>query len=173
MLGTALQLGQYGSREMRVSSMTALDSRDITCGGIRDHEGKWIGGFTKKLGKGNILLAEMCGILEGLQVAWHNNLKKIIIESDSLQAVSYILASLDRKHPLYPILHKIKLLLANDWDVKVIHISRDSNRIADNLAFRAHVLDFGLYIYDAPPASCVELYRDDSRKASLPALPVC
>ncbi|KAF7830028.1 hypothetical protein G2W53_012361 [Senna tora] len=150
------------------------ESNDITCGGvIRDHEGKWIGGFMKKLGKGNILLAEICGILEGLQVAWHKNLKRIVIESDCLEAVSCVSACLDMKHPLYHILYKIKSLLANDWEVKVVHISRDSNKVANILALRAHVLDFGMHLYDDPPACCVELFRDDSRKVPFPAVSGC
>ncbi|KAF7824308.1 hypothetical protein G2W53_022452 [Senna tora] len=150
------------------------DSNNITCGGvIRDHEGKWIRGFSKKLGKGCILLAEICGILEGLLLAWSNNLKQIIVESDSVQAVNLISVNLDRNHPLYNITHKIKLLLAKAWTAKVVHISKDSNKVADSLACKAHTLGFVLYTFNDPPVCCIDLYREDSRKACLSAYPDC
>ncbi|KAF7817649.1 uncharacterized protein G2W53_031618 [Senna tora] len=65
-----------------------------------------------------------------------------------------------RKHPLYHILYKIKSLIANDWDVKVVHIGRDSNKVADSLTLRVHVLDFGMYL-------------DDSRMVPFPAVSGC
>ncbi|KAF7812776.1 ribonuclease H [Senna tora] len=47
---------------------------------VRDSNGRWCLGFAKKMGKGDILAAKVWAILTGLQHAWHNNHRNIILE---------------------------------------------------------------------------------------------
>lgn len=66
-------------------------SNFIACGGIiRDENGNWLCGFTKFLGYGDALLAELWGIKTGLQICFDNHFSNVIFESDSLLAVNLI-----------------------------------------------------------------------------------
>ncbi|KAF7842148.1 ribonuclease H [Senna tora] len=137
-----------GWHKLNVDGSLNNNSSEITCGGaIRDREGFWSGGFSKRLGKGNILCAELCGILEGLQLAWSKNLNKIIVEFDSIQAIKAITDSIDGGHPFFHIINRIKLFLAKEWEVNFVHIT--------------------------PLASCIEVLIEDCRKACLLDGPVC
>ncbi|KAF7838897.1 ribonuclease H [Senna tora] len=67
-----------------------LYSNMIKCGGVfRDHNGQWITGFHKKLGAGDILQAELWGILLGVNLGIEKGFEKIIFECDSTLCVNF------------------------------------------------------------------------------------
>lgn len=56
----------------------------IGCGGLlRDYLGCWLGGFSKNIGACNVLIAEMCGVLEGLKFALGKGYKKVELQKDN------------------------------------------------------------------------------------------
>ncbi|KAK8606351.1 hypothetical protein V6N13_030637 [Hibiscus sabdariffa] len=60
----------------------------FACGGIaRDHEGRWLFGFNKALGRCSIKEAELWGILIGLECAWNAGFRQVMVECDSLDVV--------------------------------------------------------------------------------------
>ena len=68
----------------------------IAAGGvIRDHNGYWLEGFIANLGTGQILDAELLGILYGLKIAWDDGYREVIVESDSTIAVGLINQSVE------------------------------------------------------------------------------
>ncbi|KAF7821148.1 ribonuclease H [Senna tora] len=78
---TQLDPPMKGWHKVNVDGSLIDSTKSIACGGvIRDHRGTWLGGFLKNIGKGDILLAETCGILNGLQLALLKKVKKIIIQ---------------------------------------------------------------------------------------------
>ncbi|KAF7824224.1 putative ribonuclease H-like domain-containing protein [Senna tora] len=127
--------------------------------------------FPKQTGKGDILCAETNGILNDLLLAWNKNMKKIIVELDSLQAINLIKDNTDKEHALSFIINKITNLFDRDWDVRLVHVNRDGNSLANALAFRDHVLDYGLHAFDVPPHSCIEILREHRTKACVPTSP--
>ncbi|KAF7824601.1 putative ribonuclease H-like domain-containing protein [Senna tora] len=134
----------------------------IRCGGvIRDAEKKWVMGFAKNLGKGNVLLADLWGIRMGLQIAWNNGLSTITIESDSLAAIKMIKGNTYESHPLYAITEDIKRMLISNGSVNLVHISRNANKVADTMAKQGHLLPFGDFLYEEPPIFSSIVYQED------------
>lgn len=67
------------------------DSRNAAVGGVlRDEKGEWIFGYNKYLGKCSIFDAELWGILDGLKISQKREPSKIVIQSNSLEAVQAI-----------------------------------------------------------------------------------
>lgn len=58
--------------------------RISSCGGIFcDADGKWIKGYTKKIGACDALHAEMWVLYLGIEMAWREHFDHLIVESDS------------------------------------------------------------------------------------------
>ncbi|KAK9045415.1 hypothetical protein V6N11_059295 [Hibiscus sabdariffa] len=61
------------------------------CGGvIKDCCDMWIRGFSKSIGRCTILEAELWGIHIGLEMAWSLGCRKLIVESDSKDAIRIV-----------------------------------------------------------------------------------
>ena len=82
----------------------------------------------------DITFVELLAIREGLLLAWKFGFRRVVCESDSLEAVDFIQISVVRSHNLDALLHDIRDLLARDWEVVVVHVPRAVNECADQLA---------------------------------------
>ncbi|MCI11142.1 ribonuclease H protein [Trifolium medium] len=68
------------------------------CGGvIRGSEGQWLGCFCKKIGRCNVITAELWGVLEGLKLANLRGFKKIELVLDSKAALQRFMKKGDIK----------------------------------------------------------------------------
>ncbi|CAL1358611.1 unnamed protein product [Linum trigynum] len=79
---------------------------------LRDSQGTWLGGFCSKMGNGTSIMAELWGILQGLQLTWKKGIRFLILESDSQLALDLIKNRTDAAHPHATILGLIRRLLA-------------------------------------------------------------
>ncbi|XP_016675124.1 uncharacterized protein [Gossypium hirsutum] len=70
--------------------MCQLSGIAIVGGLICDQVGVWIASFTRNLQSCLVLMAELWGILDGLQIAWSFGLKKMVLETDSKEAIQAI-----------------------------------------------------------------------------------
>ncbi|KAF7803451.1 reverse transcriptase [Senna tora] len=139
-------------------------SNMVSCGGVfRDSNGKWLKGFTRKVGIGDSLLAEAWVIKTRLDIAWGLGLKKIVIEADSLSIINMIEKGLDDYHPLFPIIIDIRGIVASDWEVELVHSLRKSNRIANALANWTDTSLVGIEIHRVPPRCCSSILYDDAK----------
>ncbi|KAF7816694.1 reverse transcriptase [Senna tora] len=111
-------------------------SYDIAAGGvIRDHSGNWILGFSKYIGGGPILCAELWAILFGLEQARRIGGAKVIVESDSLAAINLISdLNIPASHHYFPIISRCRSSLALFDDATLTHKFREVNQVADALA---------------------------------------
>ena len=57
---------------------------------LRDSNGKWMAWFVANLGNCSAMVAEIWGASYALQLAWKRNVKKLILELDSLLVVQLI-----------------------------------------------------------------------------------
>ncbi|KAF7844979.1 putative ribonuclease H protein At1g65750 family [Senna tora] len=139
------------------------ESLNLTaCGGIaRDSDGRFLIGFMRNLGDGSVLNAELWSIFCALEVAWHSGFKKVLVESDSLIAVRLINDSISLVHPCSPILARIHYWISCDWEVQVVHIHREGNRVADSLAGHAFGGSLDLVILHEAPAFLFSVLRAD------------
>ncbi|KAJ1394706.1 Ribonuclease H domain [Sesbania bispinosa] len=104
-------------------------------GVLRDHEGRWIDGFSACIADGDPLRAELLATKEGLILAWSKGITYLICETDSLEVVqsldNYMESSM---HPHKDIPSFIKKLLQKEWQVSIIHVFREANLVADKLS---------------------------------------
>lgn len=57
---------------------------------------------------------------------------------------------------------KSKSLMKRDWEVKINHVLREQNGIADGLGRNARALERGIRFLDSPPRAVIESVWGDS-----------
>ncbi|MBA0820130.1 hypothetical protein Gohar_022159, partial [Gossypium harknessii] len=128
------------------------DSTGIaTIGGIlRDKYRSWIIGYNRLVGTCSILDADLWGIFEGVAIAINKGFDRILIISDSQEAIQVIQGRVT-KMSNSALVRRIILLLAkmNFWSIQ--HVPRDYNKEADSLA-KMIVSDNGcIQFFETPP----------------------
>ncbi|KAJ1409283.1 Ribonuclease H-like superfamily [Sesbania bispinosa] len=106
-----------------------------TSGVMRDPNGEWLWGFSGYHGPGSPLLAELLAIKTCLNRAWEANFRRIICQTDSLEAIQ-LLGNIIGVVPtaVSCLLLEVKGLLSRHWDVKLLFVPRDANMVTDYLA---------------------------------------
>ncbi|CAN1178262.1 Putative ribonuclease H protein At1g65750 [Linum perenne] len=114
-------------------------------GVIRNWEGRVVDAFTMNLGKCSITRAELTGAVTGLERAWELGVRELTVQLDSLCAVRLIsdLENTDHQHAC--IVKRFKALMNRAWRVRVTHIYREGNFLADYLASKGHTATLGLH----------------------------
>lgn len=69
-----------------------------------------------------------------MEVSWEKGIKKIIIESDSKEAVDLAEGGCTLDHPLAPVVQKIREKMRVGWEVKLMQCFREGNSVANWLA---------------------------------------
>lgn len=83
-------------------------------GCLRDEYGHWILGFSKFLGRGNALQAELWAIMIGLQLTTqHQPHPKLEIETDSTQVIQLLVENLSNVHPFHSLIINCKFLISS------------------------------------------------------------
>lgn len=147
------------------------DDQRAACGGVfRNHKGEWTLGFQLKLGAGNASMAEILAIRTGLWVSKQMGYQKVVLYSDSIEALRLILHEHTAFHPLLTEIREIRDCIYSNMEVSLLYSPRGNLRCADVLARSAHQSSEGIkYLYQ-PPVSCDDYLREDSKSiyASLP-----
>ncbi|KAF7815331.1 non-LTR retroelement reverse transcriptase-like [Senna tora] len=128
----------------------------------RNENGNWLFEFAKHLGKGCVDHAEIWSIFFGIITGWEKGFKHVIVESDNRNVINLICNRYDGAHPLRNILSRIRELLNRDWHMKIKHVFREGNMVADCLARHAHSIPPGLLMFNSPPSFCNSLLWKDS-----------
>ncbi|KAK8558537.1 hypothetical protein V6N12_041839 [Hibiscus sabdariffa] len=122
-------------------------------GGVfRADNGSWITGFNKTIGIGCPLQAELWAILLGLQLAWDNGFERLLIQSDSKNAVK----RLTSMQALFDPCSLIRAIVRNchrGWATEFQWIPRDGNKPADMLAKLDNLPNYEITIFSQPPES--------------------
>ncbi|EEF32082.1 nuclease, putative [Ricinus communis] len=133
---------------------------------FRNCNGQWCGGFAIKLRDCySAFVAELFGILNGLNIAWNAGFRNIILETDNKTSVDKIYGDSDTKRmgDLEDLLiTSIKEMLTKEWNIKLQHQYREGNRVADALANFA--VDFSpgqIVALHYPPESTISLLMED------------
>ncbi|CAN1138929.1 Putative ribonuclease H protein At1g65750 [Linum perenne] len=147
-------------------SVRAPDNLAAAGGFVRNSHGRILGAFSANLGSCSVMRAELRGADLGLQLAWNLGVKKVILELDSRAAVQSINGEeeFDSRHG--PILFHIRQMMQKNWNVKVQHSYRETNRVADLLANWGHDLRLGVHQFSqCPPHIAREIVNDCIRVA--------
>lgn len=95
-------------------------------------QGNWLKGYTKRLGWCDAIKAELWGILLGLEMAWTDGYKNVIVENNA----QYIVAQINKdSSELNNALGKrIRSFQARPWNLIFHFVNRETNRCAHCLA---------------------------------------
>ncbi|CAL1392202.1 unnamed protein product [Linum trigynum] len=160
-----------GWHKMNTDGANQSNMGMATAGGVlRDHNGTWLAGFCSKIGTGTALLAELWGVLQGLELAWKKGSRFLVLETDSQMALQLIEQRRDEVHPYATILGAIRRLLSQDWMVRLVHTYREGNRVADWLSKHSLVYPFGMYELEAPPLEVNKICYEDEAGTSFPRM---
>ncbi|KAF7801954.1 ribonuclease H [Senna tora] len=155
--------------KINTDGSTNSDASLAGCGGIaRNHQGNWIGGFHSLIGNCSVLDAELWGIYRGLMFAKKKGLQRVIIETDSMEAIDLIEKAITRRFSGNRLVGKIYELSTNLGCVIFNHCNREANNCADRLARNSLSFNFGVTELASPPRNLVSLIARD-----LVGLPSC
>lgn len=154
-----MKINTDGSRKM-VTGMASAG------GLIRDHTGRWLTGFTSKIGKTNNFNAELWGIRDGLCLAIRMGFSSIMLESDSEAAVYVLTKEIDSMSVESTLIADCKLLMRRFQNIRLTHVLREGNQYADFLANLGQTSPWGTSILDSPPEGMITLLERDAMTAS-------
>lgn len=139
---------------MKINSdgCVSKNNRMAGCGGVlRNHYGDWICGYTKNIGNGSVMEAEIWGVLLGLRIAAEVKVGKLMVESDAKEIIDYL------KGRTLPNGNCQKLIEAcwKETDrfekVEFTHILREQNVAADVMAKLMHETSHDIKKLEHPP----------------------
>ncbi|KAF7842298.1 ribonuclease H [Senna tora] len=133
---------------------------------IRKDDGTWFSGFSKKLGKGSIFLAEIWGAFLDLKLTWECNIKKVILETDSILVKNFILKAATSIVPSLSFRKTSMSFYEGDgrfWCVLLIDAA--IVLLINLLKVRSTVALASRFM--SPSMGCDSLYRDDLDKVLL------
>ncbi|XVE95435.1 hypothetical protein REPUB_Repub02eG0096900 [Reevesia pubescens] len=134
-----------------------------TAGGVlRNESGIFICAFIYKIGISSILTAELWAILHGLQICWEKGYRRVLLESDSLEAIQKLNGQISAFDPNHHLIKTIKELHQRDWFCTFHHVYREANGCADWMATHDFHLDLGLHNFDIPPGDLFPLLMADA-----------
>lgn len=140
-----------------------------TAGGVvRDGDGNWCYGFSLNIGICSAPLAELWGAYYGLNIAWERGVTQLEMEIDSEMVVGFLRTGIDDSHPLSFLVRLCHGLLSKDWSVRISHVYREANRLADGLANYAFLLPLGFHLFNSTPDSVMSIVHDDVAGSAYP-----
>ncbi|CAN1839814.1 Putative ribonuclease H protein At1g65750 [Linum perenne] len=139
------QAGQEGWVTVN-SDGSVLGTRGRAAAGgiLRQANGQGIRAYAMNLGVCSITRAEIRGALEGIKQAWNAGYRRVEVQLDSQAAIAILLdksASVSHQHALEVL--EFRDWLGRDWALKLKHVYREANRVADYLASYGHTLPRG------------------------------
>ncbi|KAL4278446.1 hypothetical protein GQ457_03G003940 [Hibiscus cannabinus] len=99
-------------------------------------------------------------------MACDKGFRRIIIEVDNLDVVRALKEDRRLGHICTLILH-IQMLLRRSWEVRVLHVLRRDNSVADRLAKLANTDSNCVMYFEDPPPSIVQILQRDVASTSV------
>ncbi|CAL1404047.1 unnamed protein product [Linum trigynum] len=91
---------------------------------IRDSTGRWRAGFVANIGSASAALTEIWALFYGLELAWKEGHRAIIVQSDSQLVIQLVEDRQDPVHPYATLLAAIRRQVSRDWLVRITHTYR-------------------------------------------------
>ncbi|KAL4271776.1 hypothetical protein GQ457_13G010260 [Hibiscus cannabinus] len=132
---------------------------------FRDTGGRWLFGFARFVERCTVLVAELWAIHDGLAQAWMHGHRCVELKSDNLEAVRIVNSTSNLMHEQGLVL-AIKRWLRLEWRVRVQHVPRGKNRVADNLAAKGRrFVDYMTVCFATVPDDVVELVTEEMERS--------
>lgn len=104
-------------------------------------------------------LAELWAIHTALEVVGKKPCPKVVIESDSIEAIVALTSSDTLITPYLEMVGAIRRAMPPHVEVRFHHVLREANSVADSLEKSAHVFGFGTQLF--PLVECRHLLYQD------------
>lgn len=98
--------------------------------------------------------------------AWNRGCKKVMVEINSKLAHDVLQKGLMEANDYYSLVLRIKEFLYRDW----LHVYRESNCVADRMAWFTDSLMLGLYVYDFLTPGLLTVVLQELVRVPLPRL---
>ncbi|KAK8556676.1 hypothetical protein V6N12_003073 [Hibiscus sabdariffa] len=141
-----------------ISPATGIGS---VSGVFRTDDGSWIYGFNKSIGIMQPLQAELWGIFVGLQIAWDIGFERLLIQSDSKEAIK-LLNDNDVASNHCALVCSIARLRNLRWETTTQWIPRTGNEPVDMLAKFDNLPYYNTTYFDQPPKLLLPLLDLDT-----------
>lgn len=105
--------------------------------------------------------AELWATLMGLELAWANGYKKVIIETASIMVADMLQTKEPNRKSINTIAKKCQELLVQGWDVVVSHIHREANLLAGGITKWVFQKSVGYHLLEEPPQSVAKFLISD------------
>ncbi|KAG7586822.1 Ribonuclease H domain [Arabidopsis thaliana x Arabidopsis arenosa] len=139
-----------------------------TAGGVlRDETGGWMVGFALHIGVCSAPMAELWGVYYGLYLAWERRATRVELDVDSEMVVGFLTTGISDTHPLSFLVRLCHGFIARDWIVRISHVYREANRLADGLANYAFSLRLGFHLLESVPSCVASVVLDDVRGTAI------
>ncbi|KAK9996367.1 hypothetical protein SO802_021053 [Lithocarpus litseifolius] len=132
---------------------------------LRDSNGSWVKGFSRKIGTSSCLLAKLWALRDGLIMARNNHVEKLIINVDALEVINLLSNTKATNQLTQPIMDDCKNILQAFQEVHLQHCYRETNKVADFLAKLGHRQSDPFVYYVTPPFGIMEALSDDASNA--------
>lgn len=105
------------------------------CGGvIRDENGVWVCGFSKKIGTTTSFMAELWAVRDGLSLCLQRNFPAVVLELDAKSICEVLVNPNQANNVVSAILDDCRQMMIQIPQIRVNHCYREANRCADKLA---------------------------------------
>ncbi|KAL4384595.1 hypothetical protein GQ457_15G016670 [Hibiscus cannabinus] len=139
------------------------DGRAAVAWVFRDDAGAWLLGFARSIGRSSVIVPELWAIRDGLQYAWDGSFRQVELETDNAEAES-ICNGLSPALQHNVLVSEIHDWLQRSWQVRIRHVGRSGNAMADKLArLGQHYLMQGSY-FALPPVEVIALVGEEQRR---------
>ncbi|KAL0007753.1 hypothetical protein SO802_009255 [Lithocarpus litseifolius] len=128
---------------------------------VRDEEGIWIAGFTRRIGVTTSFEAELWGLRDGLMFCSNLNISSLVVELDAKAIVDVLLNANYVNNVISPFLDDCRLLMTLFSRLQVNHCYREANKCADKLARMEISNNSDLIYFQSPPVDIVFVFEND------------
>ncbi|KAL0006038.1 hypothetical protein SO802_013599 [Lithocarpus litseifolius] len=129
---------------------------------IRDEAGRWVVGFSRKLGKVNSFLAELWALKDGLLLCQQMNMTALIVELDAKAVVEALTNPSYSNTIVSGLFDDCRQILSSFNQVRIQHIFREANMCADQLARLGSLQASEFVLFSCPPLDIKDAFEADS-----------
>jgi len=101
---------------------------------IWDHDGRWIYGFQKYIGRSSTFVAELWGVFQGLKLAILKGFTRILLQVDSKAVILAIRSGNEGSASGWRLIQAIQKFIRMVNQFQINHMYKETNRCVDKLA---------------------------------------